>query len=95
MEASRNAAIAVVERSATGTSQAPPSSAQPTAVSATWLLCSPRRPASGATTIQTSAPTEKSAPMPLGERPFSLRRSDPSRLPMPPTKPSSTVASIA
>ena len=33
--------------------------------------------------------------MPLGERPFSLSLSDPSRFPMPPTKPSSTVASIA
>jgi hypothetical protein len=53
------------------------------------------RPASGATKIQTSAPSEKSTPMPLGERPFSLRRSEPSRLPTPPTKPSRTVAHIA
>ena len=85
----------MVERSATGTSHAAPSrrAAEGRQRDVAALLAEAagqRRDA-----IQTSAPIENSAPMPLGERPFSLRRSDPSRFPMPPTKPSSTVASIA
>ena len=52
----------------------------------------PRRPASGATTIQTSAPIEKSSPTPCSATGrIRSGRSEPSRLPTVPTKPSSTV----